>query len=105
MHLLDLFPTDGSDPAENYRKIRRELEAFSPKLAEKHEIIAANKMDLATDEGAALKKLRRDLSGKEVLAISARAHKGLDDLMERIWRVLAEQREEEPFAVRVPAEK
>src|SRR5437773_4625683 len=30
VHLLDLFPMDGSDPAENYRKIRRELEAFSP---------------------------------------------------------------------------
>src|SRR5690606_17460405 len=49
VHLLDLYPTDGSDPAENYRIIRRELEAFSPKLAEKQEIIAANKMDLAID--------------------------------------------------------
>src|SRR5205823_13066153 len=30
VHLLDVFPLDGSDPAENYRKIRKELEAFSP---------------------------------------------------------------------------
>lgn len=104
VHMLDLFPTDESDPAENYRVIRKELEAFSPKLAEKYEIIAANKIDLATDEGAALAKLRGDLAGKEVLAISGAAHKGLDDLMERIWRILAEQREEQPFAVRVPAE-
>ena len=35
VHMLDLYPMDGSDPAENYRKIRRELEAFSPTLAEK----------------------------------------------------------------------
>ena len=52
VHLLDLFPLDGSDPAENYRKIRRELEAFSPTLANKREVIAANKMDLAIDDDA-----------------------------------------------------
>src|SRR5215475_8585198 len=26
VHLLDMFPSDGSSPAENYRKIRGELE-------------------------------------------------------------------------------
>ncbi len=56
---------DGSDPAENYRKIRRELEAFSPTLAEKREIIAANKMDLAIDNDA-IDHLRAELSPKEV---------------------------------------
>src|SRR4029453_2215826 len=49
VHLLDLFPLDGSDPAENYRKIRGELEAFSPLLAEKREIIAANKLALGVE--------------------------------------------------------
>src|SRR5207248_11325383 len=52
VHLLDVYPVDGSDPAENYRKIRRELESFSPILAEKREVIAANKMDLAVDDEA-----------------------------------------------------
>src|SRR6185312_3092495 len=47
VHLLDMYPMDGSDPVENYRTIRRELEAFSPALANKREVIAANKMDLA----------------------------------------------------------
>src|SRR5947208_3454548 len=60
VHLLDLFPMDGSDPAENYRKIRRELEAFSPTLAQKREVVAANKMDLAVDNDA-LDRLRREL--------------------------------------------
>src|SRR5947209_14170536 len=52
VHLLDMYPTDDSDPAENYRTIRRELEAFSPKLAQKRELVAANKMDLAIDDEA-----------------------------------------------------
>src|SRR3954463_394157 len=47
VHLLDLYPPDGSDPADNYRKIRGELEAFSPVLAEKREIVAPNKIDLS----------------------------------------------------------
>src|SRR4051794_1372659 len=56
VHLLDLYPPDGSNPADNYRKIRGELEAFSPELAGKRELIAANKMDLAVDNEA-LEKL------------------------------------------------
>src|SRR5439155_8085721 len=62
VHLLDLYPPDGSDPAENYRKIRGELEAFSPVLAEKRELVAPNKIDLSVDDEA-LDKLRADLKG------------------------------------------
>jgi GTP-binding protein len=91
LHMLDLYPTDGSDPAENYRKIRGELEAFSPKLAEKHEVIAANKVDLATDDEA-VEKLRRELSGREVFTISGATHQGLDKLLEALWRMLQEEK-------------
>jgi GTP-binding protein len=84
VHLLDLFPTDASDPADNYRKIRRELEAFSPELASKPEIIAANKIDLAIDDEA-ISKLTQDLPEKEILAISGATHAGLDSLLETLW--------------------
>jgi GTPase len=84
VHLLDLFPTDGSDPADNYRKIRKELEAFSSLLGQKDEIIAANKLDLATED-AAIKKLRKRLPGRHILAISGVSHQGLNALLEQIW--------------------
>ncbi len=87
VHLLDLFPQDGSDPAQNYHKIRRELEAFSPKLAQKTEIIAANKLDLAIDS-AHLDKLRHDLPDKEISAISGASHQGLDLLLQKLWKTL-----------------
>ncbi|MGE5608391.1 MAG: GTPase ObgE [Bacillota bacterium] len=89
VHLLDLYPTDGSDPADNYHKIRAELEAFSPKLASKREIIAANKIDLAVDD-TALDRLRAELPGKEIFTISGASHQGLDELMEYLWRVLGD---------------
>jgi GTP-binding protein len=90
VHLLDLFPMDGSDPAANYRKIRGELEAFSPALAEKREVIAANKMDLATDD-TALDKLMNDLPEKEIFAISGVSHQGVESLLETLWTTLHEE--------------
>jgi GTPase len=95
VHMLDLYPMDGSDPAENYRKIRRELEAFSPVLAEKREIIAANKMDLAIDNSA-IDRLRGELTGKEIFAISGASRLGVEDLLEVIWKMLHDQNTDSP---------
>ena len=100
VHMLDLYPMDGSDPAENYRKIRRELEAFSPALAQKREIVAANKMDLATDD-TALVHLCRQLPGQEVFAISAVSRQGVEDLLEALWRMLQEIKSQKPIPVPV----
>ena len=93
VHLLDLFPLDGSSPAENYRKIRRELEAFSPALAQKREVIAANKIDLAIDDSA-IEQLRRELPDKEIYPISAATHRGVDELLRRLWHILQDVRAE-----------
>lgn len=87
VHLLDLFPQDGSNPAENYRKIRRELEAFSPELARKKEVIVANKIDLAMDDEA-LNQLREELKDKEITPLSGATRRGIDDLMDRLWKAL-----------------
>ncbi len=86
VHLLDLYPADGSNPADNYRVIRRELEAFSHKLAMKREVIAANKLDIATDSEA-LEALRVELPDHEIHAISGVSHKGLPELLETLWRL------------------
>jgi len=95
VHLLDLYPIDGSDPVENYRTIRRELEAFSPALAQKRELIGANKMDLALDDEA-IEKLRQELPGKEIFAISGASHQGLAPLLERLWQIVQEERAAAP---------
>ena len=97
IHLLDLYPSDESDPAENYRKIRRELEAFSPVLAEKQELIAANKMDLAIDNDA-IDKLRSELPDKQIYAISGVSRQGVEPLLETIWHVLRDAKASEEFS-------
>jgi GTPase len=89
VHLLDMFPMDGSDPAANYRKIRGELEAFSPELAQKREIVAANKMDLAVNDDA-LAKLQDELTDVEIFPISGATRQGVENLLEELWRMLHE---------------
>jgi GTP-binding protein len=101
VHLLDLFPMDASDPAQNYRTIRRELEAFSPTLANKRELIGANKMDLAVDDDA-LEKLRRELPDKEIFPISGVSRQGLEPLLERLWQILAEYKAQQPHGETKP---
>ncbi|WP_226704072.1 Obg family GTPase CgtA [Microbulbifer elongatus] len=46
LHLVDLAPFDGSDPAQNALAIERELESFSPTLAGRERWLVLNKTDL-----------------------------------------------------------
>ncbi len=50
VHMVDICPL-GGDPAADYRAIRKELALYSPALAEKPEIVVANKMDLTGSRG------------------------------------------------------
>ncbi|MCA1927872.1 MAG: GTPase ObgE, partial [Calditerrivibrio sp.] len=61
LHFVDA--SSESSMIENYRKIRRELEMFSPLLAEKYEIIVATKIDSANLDN--LKSFREFSRGRD----------------------------------------
>jgi len=86
VHILDLAPTDGSDPAQNYKTIRKELAAYSKVLAEKTEVIVANKNDLDLD-GKAFAALRKKLKRKGIIPISAATGEGIRPLCETLWKL------------------
>ena len=88
VHILDIMPTDGSDPAENYYAIRRELEQYSKALAQKTEIIVANKIDLDPD-GKIVKNLKKKLN-KTIHPISAVTGEGIKELSELLWQKVKE---------------
>jgi GTP-binding protein len=50
LHVVDIFPSDGSDPAENYQAIESELLKFDQELYNKPRILALNKVDLLSSE-------------------------------------------------------
>lgn len=96
VHIIDVLPLDGSRPLDSYHEIRKELNAYSPKLAAKPEILVANKMDLA-GASEALADLRDGLPGKQIMAISAVAGTGLRPLLEAIYAQVQKAPPSAPF--------
>ncbi len=90
VHLLDLDPATGRDPVEDWRFIQHELAEYSPELARRPQILAANKVDV---EGSRprLERIRAlaEREGLPLVALSARTGAGLDELRGTIAGLLA----------------
>lgn len=89
VHVLDISGSEGRNPIEDYRKIRKELERYSEKLTELPELIAANKMDITGAEDY-LEFLKEELadSNVEIFPVSAAAAKGFEPLLDRVLELL-----------------
>lgn len=91
VHVLDLDPTNGRDPVEDYQALQKELRAYSPALAERTQLVAANKVDLP---GAAvrLRAVQRFCarSGLACYPISALTGQGLPPLLGALVALLRE---------------
>ncbi len=92
VHLVEPDPTDGTDPIENYRNIRGELERYSEELAVRPEVVVVSKSELPV--AASVREELEQSIGKQVLAISAVTGSGLDELIRRIVQVLEHQETE-----------
>jgi GTP-binding protein len=86
VHLVDMAGVDGRDPCEDFRVINEELEAFSEELADKKQIVVANKMDLET-AGENIKRFKKQVK-KRIFEISALKEEGLEALVEEITKKL-----------------
>jgi GTP-binding protein len=96
IHVLDASGSEGRDPVEDFRKINRELEGYSKQLAQRPQIVAANKMDLPQAREN-IRKIRMALesSGYEVFEISAASNTGIDRLMQRAYELADSLRQQE----------
>jgi GTPase len=95
VHVLDAA---SEDPVGSYQRIRHELELFDPALAEKPELIAANKMDLP-DAKQGLTAIRKQLEHKgerRVFPVSALTGEGIPPLLEAMLARMAVLEEEQP---------
>lgn len=93
VHLVEAIPIDESDPIQNYRMIRNELEQYSPALAARPELIVVTKMDL-TDAEEARDRIAREI-GRDVLSISAVTGQGIPALLRAIQAGLAKRSEDD----------
>jgi GTP-binding protein len=96
MHLVDMSGT-GRDPVEDLDNVRCELELFQPSLAAKPQIVTANKIDaLEPEDGEARVRAleqRAAALGLPFFRISGVTGAGVPDLLEAMWRHLAEARQ------------
>ncbi len=81
---------DGTDPIENYRAIRSELEQYGHGLADRPEILAVSKAELPA--AAEVQEKLAAISGREVIAFSSVTGQGLDLLLRAAHKALIEAR-------------
>jgi len=85
VHMVDIAAVEGRDPIRDFEVINNELRLYNPSLAEKPQIVVANKIDLPN----AKENLDRCLPywqklGYEVFAVSALTGEGLNALVYRM---------------------
>ena len=99
IHLVDVSGASGRDPVEDFETILDELRQFSPKVAAKPQLVAANKIDAAQD-AAAIKALERRVKKERrpFFRISGVTGEGVDVLLEAAWREIAAVRDASPDA-------
>ena len=85
IHMVDAASTEGRDPVEDIKTINAELKAYDAKLAEKPQVIAANKTDVLYGEEAeeAVNRIKEAFADENVpvFSISAVSGKGLKELL------------------------
>jgi len=118
LHVVDVAAVDGREPISDFEAINEELKKYNPKLAEKPQVVAANKIDLP-DGQVYFEEFKNYVEDKgfSVFPISAATNMGIKELMGYIAAKLDElpatnqsleveeeavyiAEEEEPFTVR-----
>lgn len=96
LHVIDISGSEDRDPIDDYYKINVELRKFSEKLSNKPQLVVANKIDVLQDE-TKLKELEEvcKKDGREVIKISAATNKNMDELVEKVAKMLKELPEDE----------
>lgn len=88
VHIVDVAGSEGRDPISDFEAINAELEKFNPELAKCPQIVAGNKIDLATDEQLASFRRYIEDKGLEYYEIVAPIAHGTKELINAVARKL-----------------
>ncbi len=88
VHVVDVSGIEGRDPCEDFDVINAELAKFNEELAERPQIVAANKSDMATEEQ--IEKFRKYIEDKNIpfFCISAATTQGTSELIKKVSEIL-----------------
>lgn len=83
IHVVDVSGSEGRNPIEDFDKINKELEAYSPRILKKPQLVAANKIDMIDEDDPQyleFKKYVEDL-GYKVFPMSAPLNLGVEEIL------------------------
>mgnify|MGYP001852690603 FL=1 len=84
IHVVDSAGSEGRDPVDDIYKINAELKNYNPEIAERPQVIAANKTDLIYGDGdEQIKRLKDEFEPKgiRVFPISGVSGQGISELL------------------------
>ncbi len=89
LHVVDASGIEGRNPIEDFDLINKELETYNSSLADREQIVVANKMDVVYDEGIYEGFVTEmENRGYKVFRISAAANKGVKELIRYVASML-----------------
>ena len=89
IHLIDIA---GDDPADAYRTVNAELEAYGAGLLDKPQLVVLNKLDLADKElGTAFADELLAAGAEKVFSISGATGAGIEELMDAVLSYLPDR--------------
>ncbi len=88
VHIVDVSGHEGRDPKEDFSRINEELVKFNPELADRPQIVAGNKIDMAEPEQIEEFKRWVEEQGYEYYSICAPILEGTKELMNSVWNKL-----------------
>lgn len=92
VHLVEPFPTDGTDPIENYRAIRSELAQYDESLGQRDEVVVVTKCEF--DGASDVAEQLRQITGGNVSLVSSATGEGVSALTETIFARVQQRREQ-----------
>ena len=90
IHIVDAASTEGRDPIQDIYAINKELETYNPEIANRPQVIAANKTDMIFGDEDPVQKLKNEFEpqGIRVYPISAISGKGIRELLYYVREML-----------------
>jgi len=91
VHVVDMSGMEGRDPFDDWVKINEELKLYNAKLAERPQIVAANKMDMPDSE-TNLESFRKQVEELHpdmlIMPISSLTRQGIQELLYKVADLL-----------------
>ena len=103
IHVVDVSGSEGRDPIEDFDKINRELEQYSPRLMKKPQIVAANKIDLISEDDPKYLEFKEyvESKGYKVFSMSAPINIGVKEVLaeaaDKLQKLLEEPQEDDGY--------